>query len=63
MNKSMYELKLSFFEKKNHEELVNMFKELDTNWRKYPLKYNKKISINYTNFVKYCFSITEVELV
>ncbi len=46
------------FEEKYHRILVDMFKELVKEWKNYPIKYNKKMEMNYTSFVKYCYSIT-----
>jgi hypothetical protein len=50
--------KLIQFEQNYHYILVDMFKELDNDWKNYRIKYNKKIDMDYTSFVKYCYSVT-----
>jgi hypothetical protein len=55
---SMYKIKLRVFEKKYHNLLVDMFSTIKHCWATYNTKYNDKIDINYTSFVKYCYSIT-----
>jgi len=50
--------KLIQFEQKYHYILVDMFKELDNDWKNYRIKYNKKIDMDYTSFVIYCYSVT-----
>jgi len=51
-------LKLTQFEEKYHFILVDMFKELDKDWKNYRIKYNKKMNMDYTSFVKYCYYVT-----
>ncbi len=55
---SMYKIKLSIFEKKYHNLLVNMFSTIRNQWASYNTNYNDKMDMNYTSFVKYCYSIT-----
>ena len=58
MNKIIYNYRLRQFENNHHMVLVNTFKELNTYWENYPIKYNNKYNMDYTSFVRYCFSIT-----
>ena len=54
----MYKIKLRIFEKKYHNLLVNMFSTIRNQWATYNTNYNDKMDMNYTSFVKYCYSIT-----
>lgn len=56
---TLYSLQLKEFEKKYKNVLVEVFKELNSNWKKYPIKYNKKKELDYTSFVRYCYDITD----
>ena len=51
--------KIKQFEGKYHRILVDMFKELDHQWKRYQIKYNKKIDMDYTSFVVYCYYVTD----
>ena len=51
--------KIKQFEDKYHRILVDMFKELDQQWKRYPIKYNKKIDMDYTSFVVYFYYVTD----
>lgn len=55
---TLYNLRLKEFERKYYKVLVEIFKELSSSWNKYRIKYNKKIELDYTSFVKYCYAIT-----
>ena len=50
--------KLTHFEKEFHSVLVQMFTCISERWNAYPIKYNKKYNMDYSSFVKYCYSIT-----
>jgi hypothetical protein len=62
MNKIMYNYKVRQFESKYHIVLVNTFKQLNSYWESYRIKYNNKYTMDYTSFVRYCFSITSEHL-
>ncbi len=57
---NLYRIRLRDFEKKNHTELRNMFLELSYEWLNYETKHNEKIEIDYENFVKYCYEVSNV---
>jgi len=58
MRSSIYKTQLKNFEKKYHNLLVDMFSTIRNRWDTYNTVYNDKLNINYTSFVKYCYSIT-----
>ena len=51
--------KIKQYEDKYHRILVDMFKELNQEWKRYPIKYNKKMEMDYTSFVVYCYYVTD----
>jgi hypothetical protein len=57
---NLYRNRLRDFEKKNHTELRNIFSELSYEWLNYETKHNEKIEIDYENFVKYCYEVSNV---
>ncbi len=59
MMDTIYKIKLQEFEKKYHNILVDTFKKLNSVWKGYPIRYNKKISLDYTSFVRYCYRISD----
>lgn len=61
MDQTIYKIRLKEFENKYREVLVDMFKELSGYWKKYPIKYNHKIDMDYTSFVKYCYRVTDIQ--
>lgn len=50
--------RLTQFEKEFHNVLVQMFNHTSERWNAYPIKYNTKYNMDYTSFVKYCYSIS-----
>ena len=57
---NLYRNRLRDFEKKNHTELRNMYSELLYEWLNYETQHNTKIEIDYENFVKYCYEVSNV---
>jgi len=51
--------KIKQFEDKYHRILVDMFKDLNQHWESYHIKYNRKMEMDYTSFVMYCYYVTD----
>jgi hypothetical protein len=51
--------KIRQFEDRYRRILIDMFKELNQQWKRYPIKHNKKIDMDYTSFVTYCYHVTD----
>jgi hypothetical protein len=56
---SMYKTKVTLFEKKYHNLLVDMFVYIQSIWDTYETTYVEKTDMNYSNFVRYCYSVTK----
>jgi hypothetical protein len=55
---NLYKIQLRSFEKKYHNLLVDMFIYMRNIWNTYNTKYNDKSDMDYTDFVKYCYSVS-----
>lgn len=57
MNTSTLTFQEKLFETKNRDTLNLFFFELNKNWDSSVVSYNNKKTLNYIDFVKYCYSI------
>ncbi len=57
---NLYKIRIMVFEKKYHNLLVDMFVHMQNIWNTYETTYNEKIQMNYSNFVRFCYSVTKV---